>query len=366
MDRKYWFWINNIKGIGNIKVRRLLKAFGDSPEAVYEAEPGRLRELKDTLGFSRKDIELISDKEKAKIILEKYEEYNDRGGTKFAVPTDPEYPRRLAELYDRPNILYYRGSLPPQEAAAVAVVGSRNCSEYGRGVAGELGRRLGAAGVSVISGLAMGIDGEAHRGAVLGGGRSYGVLAGGVDCCYPKCNFNIYMDMQRDGGVISEFPEGTPTHAGMFPLRNRLISGLADAVIVVEAGEKSGTLITVAQALEQNRQVYAVPGRIGDPDSVGCNGLIRDGAQIVTDFDALFEELGIAGPAGRESKKNNLLLASDEKMLYSQLLDFSPKSLDTLMRECGMPPGNIFAALLELELKGLIKETAKNFYIRIM
>ncbi|MCM1307650.1 MAG: DNA-processing protein DprA [Butyrivibrio sp.] len=365
MDRKYWFWINNIKGIGNIKVRRLLKAFDDCPRAVYEADMEKLKRLCAEAGLSKRDFDLISDKEYAEIIFEKYGEYNCRGGISFVVPTDENYPKRLKELYDRPNIIYYKGRLPDEGARAVAVVGSRNCSEYGRSVARELGRRLGAAGASVISGLALGIDREAHRGAVMGGGRSYGVLAGGADICYPAGNFNIYMDLQRDGGVISEFAAGTPTRAGMFPLRNRIISGLSDAVIVVEAGQKSGTLITVAQALEQNRQVYAVPGRMGDTDSLGCNRLISEGARIITDLDGLMEELGLCADTEPENKKINLLLATDEKMLYSQLLDFNPKSLDTLFELCDMPPQRIFSALLELELKGLIRETAKNFYIRI-
>lgn len=365
MDRKYWFWINNIKGIGNIKVRRLLKAFDDNPRAVYEAEEKELKEKSGGLGLTEKDLNLICDKKNAEIIFEEYGEYNCMGGISFAVPPDGEYPSRLKELYDRPNILYYKGRLPCEDARAVAVVGSRNCSEYGRSIAKELGRRLGAAGASVISGLALGIDGEAHRGAVMGGGRSYGVLAGGVDICYPAGNFNIYMDLQRDGGVISEFPPKTSTRAGMFPLRNRIISGLSDAVIVVEAGPKSGTLITVAHALEQNRQVYAVPGRIGDTDSIGCNRLISEGARIIADLDELMEELGLDAESGGENKKNNLLLATDEKMLYSQLLDFNPKSLDTLSGVCGLPPERIFAALVELELKGLIRETAKNFYMRI-
>lgn len=365
MERKYWYWINNIKGIGNIKVRRLLKAFGDDPREVYEAGKEGLKKSCGEIGITQKDIDLISDKNRAGIIFKEYEEYNGRGGISFVVPSDENYPKRLKELYDRPNILYYKGRLPDEKAKAVAVVGSRNCSEYGRSVAAELGRRLGAAGASVISGLALGIDGEAHRGAVMGGGRTYGVLAGGADICYPACNFNIYMDIQRDGGVISEFSAGTPTRAGMFPLRNRIISGLSDAVVVVEAGRKSGTLITVAQALEQNRQVYAVPGRLGDPDSAGCNRLISEGAQIITDIDSLMGELGLCEGTSGKNKKNNLLLATDEKMLYSQLLDFNPKSLDTLAGSCGLPPERIFSALVELELKGLIRETAKNFYMRI-
>jgi len=230
----------------------------------------------------------------------------------------------------------------------------------------ELGRVLATAGAQVISGLALGIDVAAHQGAVLAGGTTFAVLAGGVDLCYPKQNFNTYVDIMRNGGVISEFPDNTLTRPGMFPLRNRIISGLCDAVIIVEAGMKSGSLITAAQALEQNRQVYAVPGRIGDVNSEGCNHLIWQGAQIVCSYDDLLAELDLDISDSMKTNEKNILLASDEKMLYSQLLDFSPKSLETLIKETGMSQMQVFQALLTLELKGLIKEISKNFYIRIL
>lgn len=360
MDRKYWFWINNIRGIGNIKIRRLLKAFEDNPEAVYDADAGKLSMVE---GIKASDVERIIDPECRKEAFRKYEQYTT-GRMKCVFPCDPDYPSRLIELYDRPNVLYYLGKLPDADRPAVAIVGSRNCSEYGRSVACELGRIMAQNGVEVVSGMALGIDGEAHKGAVYGGGRTYAVLAGGADVCYPKQNFNIYCDILNNGGVISEFPAHTPTSPGMFPLRNRIISGLADAVIVVEAGEKSGSLITVAQALEQNRQVYAVPGRIGDPDSLGCNRLIAQGAQIVSGYEDILKEMGIYAP--ETNKKLNITLAPEEKLLYTQLLNFAPHSLDTLVRETGMEPDKVLTALLGLELKGLIRETGQNFYVRIM
>lgn len=362
MDRKYWFWLNHIEGIGNIKIRRLLAAFHDDASEIFFAE---ISQLKAVPGISEKDIMRILDEDNKKRRLEEYMA-GPKEQVKYIFPIDPEYPQKLKEIYDRPHILYYKGRLPIQERLSVAVVGSRNCSEYGESVATELGRLLGQAGVNVISGLAMGIDSFAHRGAVLSGGRTFGVLAGGVDKCYPGRNFNLYEDMLRNGGVISEFPPGTPTSPGLFPLRNRIISGLSDAVIIVEAGAKSGSLITAAQALEQNRQIYAVPGRIGDADSEGCNRLLRDGAQIVTSYEQLFCDLGLSFFNKKQEEKNNLVLAREEKMLYSLLLKFKPKSLDTLLDESGMEPGQALSALLGLELKGLIKEKGKNFYIRII
>ena len=360
MDRKCWFWINNIKGIGNIKIRRLLKAFNDDPEAVFNASD---KEVASVEGIKPSDVANITDSDARKKIMAKYEKYSD-GKMKFVFPCDTLYPQRLRELYDRPNILYYMGRLPDERKKSVAIVGSRNCSEYGRAVAAELGRLMAANEVEVVSGMALGIDSEAHRGTVYGGGRTYAVLAGGADVCYPKQNFNLYCDILNNGGVISEFPSGTATNPGMFPLRNRIISGLADYVIVVEAGERSGSLITVAQALEQNRQVYAVPGRIGDPDSLGCNRLIAQGAQIVSDYDELLSEMGIY--ASGTNKKINIALAEEEKLLYTQLLNFTPRCLNTLVRETGIEPDKVLSALIGLELKGLIRETGQNFYVRIM
>ena len=362
MNRKYWFWINNIPGIGNIKIRRLLKAFDDIPDKIAAADRKKLMTVE---GITERDADKILDCNFRADIFKRFDEYNVKR-TRFVFPVDKEYPDRLRELYDRPNIIYYNGKIPGGEKKRVAVVGSRNCSEYGRSVAMELGRVLATSGADVISGLALGIDAAAHRGAVLAGGNTYAVLAGGVDLCYPRQNFNIYMDIIENGGVLSEFPEGTATKPGMFPLRNRIISGLSDAVIVVEAGEHSGSLITAAQALDQNRQVYAVPGRIGTADSLGSNRLIAQGAQIVTSFDELLKDLDLDCNKSPESKKINFLLASDEKMLYSQLLDFSPKSIESLIKDSKLPQGRIFQALLSLELKGLIREISKNFYIRIM
>lgn len=362
MDRKYWFWINNIPHIGNIKIRKILKAFDDDPKAAACAGD---KELGCIEGITTADIAAIRDMNLRKRL---FEEYAGRmaDGNNMVFPFEDTYPSRLKEIYDRPNVIYYKGRLPSDDVKSVAVVGSRNCSEYGRSVAMELGRVLATAGAQVISGLALGIDVAAHQGAVLAGGTTFAVLAGGVDLCYPKQNFNTYVDIMRNGGAISEFPDNTLTRPGMFPLRNRIISGLCDAVIIVEAGMKSGSLITAAQALEQNRQVYAVPGRIGDGNSEGCNHLIWQGAQIVCSYDDLLAELDLDISDSTKTSEKNILLASDEKMLYSQLLDFSPKSLETLIKETGMSQMQVFQALLTLELKGLIKEISKNFYIRIL
>ena len=205
--------------------------------------------------------------------------------------TDREYPRRLLEIPQAPKQLYVRGKLPEEGVPSVAVIGARDCSYYGQEVAKRLGRLFGENGIQVISGMARGIDGIGQQAAVQAGGSSFAVLGCGADICYPRQNQDLYDRLCKQGGVISEYEWGTPPRAGYFPPRNRIVSGLADAVIVVEARKKSGTLITVDMALEQGKEVYAVPGRLVDDLSSGCNYLIKNGAGILLDMEEFMEEL---------------------------------------------------------------------------
>lgn len=359
-NRKLWFWLNNIEGIGNIKLRNMLEIF-KNPENVYASSPEVLRKIP---SLTDTDVANICNEEKRKYIFEIFEKYIDKG-IKFVFPCDENYPKRLQELYDKPGILYYRGDLPIEDRISISIVGSRRCTEYGKCVASEIAGLLAERGANVISGLALGIDSAAHRGALKVNGRTYAVLAGSAYKCYPPGNHKLYMDIINSGGAISEFSPDTPTVPGMFPLRNRIISGMSDVVIVVEAAEKSGSLITVSHALEQNRQVYAVPGRIGDGFSAGCNRLIAEGAGIIVSYETLLEELGFSIIEEKNSENENLSLAREEKMLYSLLLDFTPRSLDTIISLTGEEPKQVLRWLLGLELKGYIKEISKNFYIRI-
>lgn len=205
--------------------------------------------------------------------------------------TDREYPRRLLEIPQAPKQLYVRGKLPEEGVPSVAVIGARDCSYYGQEVAKRLGRLFGENGIQVISGMARGIDGIGQQAALQAGGSSFAVLGCGADICYPRQNQDLYDRLCKQGGVISEYEWGTPPRAGYFPPRNRIVSGLADAVIVVEARKKSGTLITVDMALEQGKEVYAVPGRLVDDLSSGCNFLIKNGAGILLDMEEFMEEL---------------------------------------------------------------------------
>lgn len=201
------------------------------------------------------------------------------------------YPGRLQEIPGPPDKLYLIGRLPEEARASVAVIGARDCSEYGRQVATRLGDMLGRRGIQVISGMARGIDGIAQEAAVRAGGSSFAVLGSGVDVCYPARNRALYERLKTSGGILSEYPPGTPAMPRNFPPRNRIVSGLADAVIVVEARAKSGTLITVDMALEQGREVYAVPGRLTDGLSAGCNRLLKLGAGLLLDTEEFLEEL---------------------------------------------------------------------------
>lgn len=204
---------------------------------------------------------------------------------------EKDYPERLRTIADPPKEIYVLGRLPEAELPTVAVIGARDCSEYGKYVASGLGAVLGRGGIQVVSGMARGIDGIGQEAALDAGGSSFAVLGCGVDVCYPAGNRRLYDKLKRSGGILSEYPPGTPPHAWHFPPRNRIVSGLADVVVVVEARMKSGTLITVDMALEQGREVYVVPGRVTDPLSAGCNRLLKLGAGILLDEEEFMEEV---------------------------------------------------------------------------
>lgn len=223
--------------------------------------------------------------------MEKKEDTGQGAEIRKLQPGDREYPERLREIPRPPKELYVLGELPDERRPTVAVIGARDCSEYGRHVASVLGAALGRSGVQVVSGMARGIDGIGQKAALDAGGKAYAVLGSGVDVCYPAQNRPLYDKLRTGGGILSEYPPGTPPLPGYFPARNRIVSGLADAVVVVEAREKSGTLITVDMALEQGREVYVVPGRVTDPLSKGCNRLMKLGAGILLNTEELVEEV---------------------------------------------------------------------------
>ncbi len=276
-----------------------------------------------------------------------------------------EYPQKLNNYPKMPEILFAKGNLPDAKKLTAAIVGARACSPYGRIQAFRYAKILSSAGVQIISGMAYGIDAEAHKGALEGGTPTYAVLAGGVDICYPSGNRPLYDRILREnGGILSEQPPGMRARNYFFPARNRIISGLADLVLIVEAREKSGSLITAQWALDQGKIVYAVPGPVNEALSMGCHKLIYDGAGIAYSPEILLRELGLnCENKVKSPEKNDLGLASDLKLVYS-CLDLRPKSTDFLIQKTGLPPEKIGSLLLELKLSGLVREIGRHYYIK--
>ena len=276
-----------------------------------------------------------------------------------------EYPQKLNNYPKMPEILFAKGNLPDAKKPTAAIVGARACSPYGRIQAFRYARILSSAGVQIISGMAYGIDAEAHKGAMEGGTPTYAVLAGGVDICYPSGNRPLYdRILRKNGGILSEQPPGMRARNYFFPARNRIISGLADLVLIVEAREKSGSLITAQWALDQGKIVYAVPGPVNEALSMGCHKLIYDGAGIAYSPEILLRELGLnCENKVKSPEKNDLGLASDLKLVYS-CLDLRPKSTDFLIQKTGLPPKKLGSLLLELKLSGLVREIGRHYYIK--
>ncbi len=283
----------------------------------------------------------------------------------FIGKSDPVFPQKLKELTDCPEGLYVRGSLPDPEKKTVAIVGARMCSAYGRATASYFAEVLTKHEVQVISGLALGVDGAAHEGALRAGGPTFAVLAGGVDVCYPRSHIGLYEQMRVNGGILSEQPPGFPPLARMFPVRNRIISALSDLVLVVEAKKRSGSLITADFACEQGRDIFAVPGRLEDELSSGCNELISQGAGIAVSPMRLLEVLGKRQTkAPEEEKLTENILARRENMVYS-CLSLQSKSLENLCRETGLSISETIEAVMTLQLRGLIRESGRNQYTKI-
>jgi len=283
-----------------------------------------------------------------------------QAGVGYVTLIDDDYPALLREIFDPPAALFFRGGLAPAENA-VAVVGTRRCSSYGRSVAERLGRELAEFGIPVVSGLARGIDAAAHRGALAGGGGTIAVLGTGLDICYPRENWRLMKEVAVRGTVISEFPLGMPGQPWQFPVRNRIIAGLSRAVVVVEAGERSGALITVDLALEQGREVMAVPGNVTSPVSRGPNNLIKMGARPVTCAADILEGIGLGtliGEVGAMPALDRL----EAKLL--ELLSQGTLSQETLIQQTGAPAQKVLAALIYLELKGLIRSLPGGVYFR--
>lgn len=375
-EKAYIHWMAQTAGPGGRGFLRALDSLG-TPREIYErAVSGKLAE--GLAARFQKKAALLSESGRFFDVQGEYERLAGRG-IRLVSQREEAYPRRLSQIPDRPWALYYAGTLPPEQKPAVALIGARDCTEYGRYMAGQFGAALAKAGVQVVSGMARGIDGIGQERALREGGYSIGVLGCGVDVCYPRENRELYETLLAGGGVCSEYPPGVEPRALLFPPRNRIISGLADAVMVIEAREKSGTLITVDMALEQGREVYALPGRATDPLSGGCNRLIRQGAGLVSSPEELLEELlGTEGGkgAGAEDRGENVqtalvFLEGTEGELLA-VLDFQPLPAQEIRRRYEEKYGKsldfpqLFQALLELCALGHAGQIGGGYFMRIL
>lgn len=375
----------NIPGVGNLSIFRLLEK-GKNARGVMKLSEKDVMETLDTKSAkaflrAREDIPTISPAE----FTEKYK-------MNFIPWTSPQYPERLRHIPDPPFALYVKGELPCEEVPTVAIIGARACSEYGKAVAAQFGRQLGAVGVQIISGMARGIDGIAQKAALDINGKSYAVLGCGADVCYPPESNVLYEQLCLKGGVISEYPPGTEAKSGFFPMRNRIISGLADLLLVVEARKRSGTYITVTRALEQGKDVYVVPGRITDALSEGCNFLLSQGAGVACSPEILLQALAERGgydfvkkqeSYSGDSAKDNVICRqekdecsrnNDEKYenklirMILHHLELTPLELqqvyEAVNREQEVSYGDFMLEITKMQIAGLIEGDGNYFRLR--
>ncbi|MBR5732307.1 MAG: DNA-processing protein DprA [Lachnospiraceae bacterium] len=359
-NEEYWMFFTGMDYFGAEEADRLIGHFGSIKE-VFCADDSELM-LSGLLCPS--ELEWIVTTRRGYDAEAEYERVI-KAGIEYVSRENPLYPERLRQIPDGPLGLFYKGNLPENGRPAVAVIGSRACTGYGREIAVRFSEELSRLGIDIISGMAAGIDGHSHRGALAGGGRTYGILGNGVDICYPPANRDIYAEIPEHGGLISEYPPGRQSLPANFPRRNRIISGLADGILVVEARQRSGTGITVEMGLEQGKDIYAIPGRIGDKLSDGCNKLIRQGARLVTSPEDIVAEMAhsygyLVDREGAEKcaerKKKIKGLTSDQAMVL-KLLDLQPKSTSELSFRTGLDFSQIMSVLTMLELRGLARST---------
>lgn len=359
----YWYWLNNIPGVGRRTLHKLLQVFR-TPENIYMSGEEQVSHF--LKGDKQKEAFHFSKNEDA--VIKSYRRLTQKGIC-FLHPDTPEYPERFRQIPDSPTGLYLKGKLPPKEQKSVAIIGARDCTRYGSEMARFFGRELSLSGVSIISGLARGIDGMAHMGALEAEGYTLGVLGCGIDWIYPEENYQLFKQMEQTGGILSESNMGVKPAPGLFPERNRLIAGMADGILVVEAKEKSGTFITVDQGLEQGKEIFAIPGRIPDVKSAGCNHLIKLGAHMVTEVRDILEILHLENKIVEKQNDlgqdeiyiNKIALAPIEKKVYSYLR-IEPKYLDEIIMETHIAPQEVCMALNHLVVSGVVAETASNYY----
>ncbi len=357
-SKRFWIGFNLVKGIGAVRMRSLLDYFGNI-QIAWEAPADALQ----TAGLSPKITETLL-KIRATDALDRI--WDRLQAQEFQILTweDKDYPRRLREIAQPPPLLYIRGKVIPEDEWAIAIVGTRRITPYGRQVADEIANKLARNGVTVVSGLARGIDSVAHQAAMQAGGRTLAVLGSGIDIIYPSENRRIAEQMIAQGALISDYAPGTPPDAINFPPRNRIISGLTRAVIVVEAGKSSGALITAAFAVEQGREVFAVPGSIYAPVCQGTNLLIQQGARPYLDCQDVLEILNL-GQVSEQRAARAVLPADATEAQILVLLGSEPLHVDEIRTQSELPIEKVSATLALMELKGMVQQVGGMQYIAV-
>ncbi len=356
-DKRYWIAFNKVAGIGSMRLTSLLETCG-SIEAAWRAPIQQLQ----AANLDRRSLENLL---AARRQIDPEAEWQRvlRSGVTVLTWDDPEYPANLRQVDGSPPVLFVRGRIDLIDELAVAVVGTRRASVYGREVAHALASELARNGVTVVSGLALGIDSIAHRSAMDSGGRTLAVLGSGVDQIYPLQNRQLAHEIIANGALISDYPLGTQPEASNFPPRNRIISGLSKAIVIVEAGVRSGALITADFAGEQGRDLYAVPGSILHPSSAGCNELIRQGAMPLLSPSDLLEQLNV-GRLTRQQQARAVIPADPQESRLLASLSAEPLHVDEIVRQSGMPFPQASSLLAIMELKGLVRQVGGMCYIK--
>ncbi|MBW2082440.1 MAG: DNA-protecting protein DprA [Deltaproteobacteria bacterium] len=358
-----WLAFYLVEALGNVGAHCLLQVYKD-PARIFEAS---YHELLDIGGVSKQAARNIVERRFA-LDPEKEIRKVEKFGARIIPFSSNEYPPYLREIHDPPVIMYARGQVIPDELPFIAVVGSRNPTHYGSKVAMDIGKSLAQAGVGVVSGMALGIDGAAQWGCLRGQGFTIGVIGTGLDVIYPASNRKLFEAVFDKGTVISEFPMGTPPEPRHFPIRNRIISGISRGVVVVEATRKSGSLITAGQALDQGRDVFAVPGSIYSPRSEGTHFLIKQGAKLVDSVNDILEDiLQHSADKGTSNRSSETAvprgMGEAEGKIYEFLSEY-PKHIDEIVRELELDPGEASSLLLEMELSGIIKQLPGKMFVR--
>ncbi len=365
----YQYWLANLPRIGPRKTEMLLRIFG-SVETVFHASKEELektifeKNLSEGTIILNTDIETLVQQRDLKKAQEEYTRLIEKG-ISFITKEDDCYPEKLKQIYDAPYAIYVKGNLPSKNRKALAIVGARNCSSYGKEMARYIAGAVAKEGISIISGLARGIDSFAHEGALAEDGITYGILGCGIDICYPQENIKLYRNMQQKGGIISEYAPGVKPLPSNFPMRNRIISGLCDGILVIEAKKKSGSLITVDMGLEQGKEIYALPGRTVDIMSEGCNNLIKMGAKLVTSPKDILEDF-ISEYSEKPFVKNKVVMQSEQEERVYACLNTEQKHIEEIALLTRLPVEQLMELLLVLELRGVIKQTRKNYYSKML